>query len=89
MVLTPSTFKVSLPRIFMHLDTKVGELINKEDACRKSGAINTLFLPHEAEVIRSIPISTHLPEDKKIWALKPKGLFMVKSAYHEALDNSL
>ena len=70
----------------MHLDTKVGGLINKEDACWKSEAINTLFLPHEAEVIRRILISTHLPKDKQIWALNPNGLFMVKSAYHGALE---
>lgn len=83
---TPLTFKVSSPRLFLHPDTQVGELINKEDACWKFGAIKTLFLPHEAEVIRSLPISTRLLEDKQIWALNPKGLFTVKSAYHGALE---
>ena len=40
---------------------KVGELIDKEEASQKVGPIDALFLPHEAEVIKAIPISNNLP----------------------------
>ncbi|KAK9985868.1 hypothetical protein SO802_030819 [Lithocarpus litseifolius] len=82
---TATTYKVSSPRLFLDPDTWVGELINKEEACWKTEAINSLSLPHEAEVIRGIPISSRLPEDKQIWALDSKGIFTVKSAYYGAI----
>ena len=84
----PTTFKVVSPRGFMHQDTRVGELINKEEASWKMEALNALFLPYEAKIIRSIPLSLRLPEDKQVWAFNPKGVFTMKSAYHEAMDLS-
>ena len=57
----PSIFMVSSPRLFMPQDMKVGELIDKEEASQKVGPIDALFLPHEAEVIKAIPISNNLP----------------------------
>ena len=60
---------------------KVGELIDKEEASWKVGAIDALFLPHEAEVIKAIPISSNLPEDKQIWAWSTNRAFSVKNAY--------
>lgn len=83
-----TTYKVSSPRLFLDPDTRVGELINKEEACWKTEVINNLFLPHEAEVIRGIPISSRMPADKQIWALDSKGIFTVKSAYYGALGLS-
>ena len=72
---------VSSPRLFMPLHMKVGELINKEEATWKADAIDALFVQHEAEVIKAIPISSHLPEDKLIWAWSNNGVFSVKNAY--------
>lgn len=83
---TPFTYRVSSPRMFLDLGTRVGELINLEEACWNSEVISLLFMPYEAEVIRSIPLSTHLPRDKLIWALSSNGLFSVRSAYYGALD---
>lgn len=85
---TPSMYRVSSPRLFMHPDIRVGELINKNEACWETEVVTTLFLPHEADVIRSIPISVHLLEDKLIWALSPNGSFSVRSAYYGALKLS-
>ena len=58
----------SSPRLFMPHDMKVGELINKEEASWKADVIDALFMPHEAEDIKAIPISSHLAKDKMIWA---------------------
>ncbi|KAK9984589.1 hypothetical protein SO802_034114 [Lithocarpus litseifolius] len=43
--------------------------------------IEALFLPHEVDVIKSIPISSRLPPDKLIWTETRNGLFTVRSAY--------
>ena len=77
----PSTFMVSSPRLFMPQDMKVGDLIDKEEATWKVGVVDALFLPHEAEAIKAIPISSNLPEDKQIWAWSTNGVFSVKNAY--------
>ena len=58
--------KVVSPNIFLHLDTRVSELIDLSSASWKSSIIDVLFLSHEAETIKSIPLSSRLPEDKLI-----------------------
>ena len=80
-LLKPSTFMVSSRRLFMPQDMKVGDLINKEEASWKVEAVDAFFLPHGAEVIKAIPISSNLPEDKLIWAWSNNGAFSVKNAY--------
>ena len=50
--------------------------------------IDALFLPHEADTIKSIPLSTHLPPNKLIWAVTTNGLFSVRSAYRLAMEIS-
>lgn len=64
----------------MHLD-RVSELINFETASWKSVVLDVLFLLHEAEAIKSIPLSSRLPNDKLIWPASLNGLFSVRSAY--------
>ena len=82
---TPSTFKIVSPRQFMHQDTRVSELIDNATASWKSSILDVLFLPHEAEMIKGIPLSSRLPADKLIWAEASDGKFSVKSAYKLAL----
>ena len=65
------------------------ELINGATAEWRSGVIDTLFLPHEDDVIKSIPISFWLPPDKLIWSETRNGLFTVHSAYKLAMTWSL
>ena len=83
---TPSTYRVSSPRLFMDPDIRVRELMNKDEACWKSEVLTTLFLPHEVDVIRSVPLGYRLPEDKLIRAFSSNGLFSVKSVYYGALE---
>ena len=58
--------KVVSPNIFLHLDTRVSELIDLSSASWKSSIIDVLFLSREAETIKSIPLSSRLLEDKLI-----------------------
>ena len=48
------------------------------------GKVRNTFLPHEAELILSIPINARLPKDSLIWAWTSNGRFTVKSAYNVA-----
>ena len=85
---TASTHKVISPQHFMHLDTGVSELINLETTSWKSVVLDILFLPHEVEAIKSIPLSSRLPNDKLIWAASLNGLFSLRSAYTLAVKLS-
>ena len=83
-----STFKVVSPRLFMHADLRVSELISHEPVGWKIQVIDALFLPHEADTIKGIPLSNHLPPDKLIWVATTDGLFSVRSAYRLAMESS-
>ena len=43
--------------------------------------VRNTFLPHEAEVILSIPISAGFPADSILWAGTSNGKFIVKNTY--------
>ena len=66
---------------------KVGELIDKEEASWKVGAVDALFLPHEVEVIKAIPISSNLLEFKQIWAWSTNEAFLVKKFLLGCISN--
>ena len=72
---------VSSSKLFMPQDMKVGELIDKEKASCKVGVVDALFLPHKAEAIKAILISSNLLEDKQIWAWSTNGTFSIKNAF--------
>ena len=75
------------PRLNAHVDLRVSELIDMENRCWNLHLLQQLFLPFEAEEIRSIPLSYSLPSNKQIWIGTSNGLFIVRSAYKLAMDN--
>ena len=80
-----SSHGVIFPRLFLHEDTRVGELIDTEVICWKSSMVDSIFLPLKAEAVKSIPLSVHSPPDKLVWAETANGKFTVKSGYHLAV----
>ena len=60
---------------------KVSALVDKDRRGWDVGKVKNMFLPHEADLILSIPISAKLPKDSLIWAWTSNGMFTVKSAY--------
>ncbi|KAL0009734.1 hypothetical protein SO802_004842 [Lithocarpus litseifolius] len=80
-----SSHGVISPRLFLHNDTRVGELIDTEVMCWKSSVVDSIFLPHKAEAIKGIPLSVRFPPDKLVWAETADGKFIVKSAYYLAV----
>ena len=83
-----TTYQVVSPRMFLNADTKVSELIDQDSSQWKAQVIDALFLPHEAECIKSIPLSIQPPEDRRIWAESANGVFTVRSAYILAVNLS-
>ena len=78
------SFKVTSP-IGVH--TSMEKVLSLLDTDRRSldvVKVKTIFLPHEAEVVLSIPISGRLPEDSIVWAWTINGRFSVKSGYKVA-----
>ena len=46
--------------------------------------VRNTFLPYEAKLVLSIPISVGLLKDSILWAWTPNGKFIVKCAYKVA-----
>ena len=69
------------PRLFLSADMNVADLIDTGIARWKSEVIDNLFIPQQAELIKSIPLSATLPADKIVWAETTNGNFTVRSAY--------
>ena len=85
---TSSTYKVVSPRQFLHANTRVSELISQDSGAWTHQVLDVIFLPHEAELMKSIPLSVQLPKDKLIWAGNNNGKFSVKSAYRLAMEGA-
>ena len=64
---------------------KVANLLNCEKSTWDMDKVNNTFLPHDANVVLSIPICPSLPKDSLIWAWTNNGRFTVRSAYRVAL----
>ena len=64
------------------------ELIDPESTQWKAQVIDALFLPHEAECIKSILLSIQPSNDRIVWPESANGLFTVRSAYKLAMKLS-
>ena len=62
----------------------VCELINLELNVWRYEDIQTIFHRDEADAICQIPLSRRYVADTMIWLHNPRGVFIVKSAYHVA-----
>lgn len=75
--------------LFLQSDTRVQDSIDDATVDWMSTISDAVFLPHEADIIKSIPISSRLPPDMLIWTETRNGLFTVQSTYNLALNWSL
>ncbi|XP_075665346.1 uncharacterized protein LOC142635011 [Castanea sativa] len=83
---TPLTHRVISTPSHLPLEARVEELINREEGSLKTDLVQQFFLPHEADAICGIALSSNLPDDKKIWAPTANGGFSVRSAYKIAVE---
>jgi len=70
-------------------DAKVSSLIDANTGNWKANQINQSFLPYEARLILSIPLSIKLPTDCLIWSHSSSGCFNARSAYKLLISNAL
>lgn len=82
---SPDSFKVISPQRHNTDVEKVAQLIDSEAVTWKADLKREVLLPHEAEIIRSIPLSPQMPEDSNVWAWSKNDLFTVRSAYGVSL----
>ena len=62
-------------------DTRVSSLIDQDKFVWKESLVKELFLPHEADMILGIPLSSRRPPDRIAWSPTPLGIFTTSSAY--------
>lgn len=81
---SPNTYKVGSPQRVLGAMVLVSELVDPHTQYWNPALIDNVFLPHEAEIIKRIPINT-LAHDRVIWAHFSSGIFSIKSAYSLAV----
>ena len=65
----------------MSIMATVDNLIDPTTRSWRVSMIDYVFLPHEAKVIKSIPLSNRAVQHIQIWAYTNTGEYSVKSAY--------
>ena len=87
---SPTTYKVASPRIFLHVDTRVKELIDAPATKWKAPIIDTLFLPYEAELIKSIMMIPYFVCPRfACWTPKPQKYHFFSPWSHENIQNNV
>ena len=70
-------------------NSNVEVLINPRTRCWRNNIIDHVFNVQEAEIIKSIPLSSTTQPDALIWPFTPSGTYSVKSGYRFLLENSV
>ncbi len=68
--------------------THVIHLIDEKSNTWKDGIIKSSFLPHEADAILGIPLSSKHPSDIAIWGGTRNRVYAVRSGYYLLLNES-
>jgi hypothetical protein len=68
--------------------TYVRQLIDEHSNTWKEGVVKSSFMPHEAEAILGIPLSSKHPSDTAVWGGTKNGVYSVRSGYHTLLNES-
>ena len=73
--------RVTSPMIFGQQKSAVEVLVNQATRCWREEVIDHCFNATEAEVIKSIPLSSHAQWDTLDWPFTPNGQYTVNSGY--------
>lgn len=83
----PGSGRVISPKGNWDADTTLDTFIDPTHKAWKMDLIRNTFIPFEANLIMSTPISLRGEEDKRCWVLRSDGLFRVKDLYKQAMSN--
>nr|POE69438.1 putative ribonuclease h protein [Quercus suber] len=70
-------------------DALVSVLIDHSKNCWIEEVVDNTFLPHEADVIKAIPLSLDDVVDVRFWSVSADGIYTVKSGYKLIMENEL
>ena len=68
-------------------NTHVCTLIDEETPCLLEERVREELMPHEANAVLSIPLSSRRPEDTLIWQKTKNGVYTTRSAYRLLADS--
>nr|POF23179.1 putative ribonuclease h protein [Quercus suber] len=77
----PHNKQVVSPRNFLGFDARLSVLIDKDRHKWLNDTIDNTFLPHEASLIKAIPLCFNDYDDRIFWPLNVDGSYSVKSGY--------
>ena len=81
--------RIVTPVFYGQENSNVEVLINPRTRCWRNNIIDHVFNVQEAEIIKSIPLSSTTQPDALIWPFTPFGTYSVKSGYRFLLENSV
>ena len=77
-----SNSRVISPITGLALEARVCDIIDQGSLTWKASLIEQTFLPHEAKLIKGIPLSLQGGSDKQVWLPSNNGAITTRSAYH-------
>ena len=80
-LLSPSSGLPLSPPKLLEAEACVSSLIQHSSGTCNAALIDQIFLPNEAELIKSIPLSIRDRDDAVVWSREQNGKFTVRSAY--------
>ena len=78
---SPSSGLPLSPPKLLEAEACVSSLIQHSSGTWNAALIDQIFLPNEAELIKSIPLSIRDRDDAVVWSREQNGKFTVRSAY--------
>ena len=82
----PQHTNIQSPPNFFGCDAQVSVLIDKENRCWIDDTVDNNFNPHEARMIKSIPLCLTDGDDKLFWPSMVDGAYSVKAGYRFLVD---